>query len=122
MSSRLRRHGLVILALVVGVAYFAWLTAGAIQDSRERKQARLRIEGLAAKIDATTEAIEAATSPEAQRRNNARIGQIIDDLRLSIDCAELDSEGDYPACADVAGRLDVIRAGGNPFASPPQGD
>ena len=56
------------------------------------------------------------TGPEAQARSAATLQRAINELRRSIDCAELANEAAYPACLDVVARLDAIRSGADPFA------
>lgn len=114
----MRRCWYVVAAALFFLGGAVWLVSSAINASEERQASRARVESLAEKIDATTAAIEAATSPETQARNNARIAQILADLRRSIDCAELDDEGTYSACTEVAARMAAIRSGTDPFVRP----
>jgi hypothetical protein len=128
-----RQRWLLVLALALVVVAAIWVGKGAIDDSEERRQRavaaaedRRRIENLAVKVAAQQEtllsvakAIEDATSPAAQARGAAATGRAVNDLRRSIDCVALYFHDERPpACEDVAGRLDRIRAGEDPFALP----
>lgn len=63
-----------------------------------------------------SEAIKAATGPDARARSAAATNAVIADLRRSIDCAALYINDErYEACEMVTERLDSIRAGENPF-------
>jgi len=123
----LRHRWYVAMVLVAFLALFAFLAQGAVQDGRDRRAARARIEGLATKIADQNEtllevstAIRNATSPEAQARQAQALAGTITDVRRSIDCAALDTQGVHPPpCVDVDGRLDALRSGLDPFARPP---
>lgn len=127
-----RRRWYVVVGVVAVLALLGWLAKGVLDSAHDRQQraadaadSRARIERLANRVADQQEtllrvatAIDNATSPAAQARGAANLARAIDDLRRSIDCAELDDEGTYPACADVAGRLNAIRDGLDPFARP----
>lgn len=119
----LRRRWLGMVAVVAVLAvlvFIVWTTVGAIQDGRDRREARRTLVDLATKIDGTTEAIRNATSPDAQRRQAENLSRIIDDLRLSIHCSDLYGTDERPPpCVAVDARLDAIRAGQDPFPPPP---
>lgn len=128
--------------LVVAVFFFlgSWLAKSALDASQERKASRDRIETSASEardlsrqvkdqnvlIAAQAEdikralmLIESATSEEAQKRGAANLAFAISELRRSIDCAAFYFAGERPpACAEVAGRLDAIRSGRDPFPKP----
>lgn len=128
----LRRRWWVVVALVLFLAAMALLARSAIDDSHERQRRsaeaaaqRARIERLAESVAAQQAAIQqsltilqSVTSPEAQARNAANLAAAIAEIRRSIDCTKLDDEGTYPACVEVAARLDAIRAGLDPFTRP----
>jgi len=118
-----RRWWIAALTLVlVGLAGMTWLVAGAVESGRERRSSRERIEGLAQQIAVVVDQINGATSPEARERQAATLAGAIAALQRSIDCAALYAQDERPAaCADVARRMDAIRAGADPFARPPTG-
>ena len=112
----LRRRWYVVVGAMLGLAYFAVLTVGAIQDGQDRRRSRQRIENLAKRIDDTTAAIENATSPEARARGDATLAFAIAEIRRSIDCVAFYVNNERPpACAEIAARMDAIRAGDDPF-------
>lgn len=122
----LRRRWWLVLIVVGVTALLAWLMVllfGAIADrqayEREGESVRDEVVVLARTIEAQNALILSVTGPEVQARSAATLKRAIDDIRRSIDCAELDDEGKFPACADVVSRLDAIRAGLDPFAEPP---
>lgn len=126
----MRRRWWIVPAALIVVAYFAWFAASSVEEARDRRQSRTnieniandikdqgeRVEALAKQIKAQGERIEGATSDEAKAASDARLAAAIADIRRSIDCAELDDEATYAACAAVAARMDAIRAGADPFA------
>lgn len=118
----LRRRWWVALAMVVFAAFMIWIAAGAVRDGNDRRASRARIEANSAETARLTKVIEqqnalilSVTGPEAQARSAATLKRAIDDIRRSIDCAELSHEATYPACVEVVARLDAIRAGLDPF-------
>lgn len=137
----LRRRWWVIPATVVTLAFLAWFTVGAIEDSEQRRASRARIEASANEakdlarqvrdqnvrieeqnrlIVRIATAIDGATSQEARERSAAALAGAIAELRRSIDCAAFYFAGERPAaCTEVAGRLDAIRRGLDPFTRPP---
>lgn len=125
----LRQHLWALAAMAVVVAFFAWLSVSAIEDSRERRRARDNIEALAGDIKAIAEEIraqgdriESATSEESRAASNERLAGAIAEIRRSIYCAALYALGERPpACADVGRHMDAIRAGADPFARPSSG-
>lgn len=131
-----RHRWWLILALLAVGAYVAWLSHGLLNDAKERRASRTRIEDSANEakdlaqqvkdqnivILRIAQAIDTATSPAAQDKSNALIAGIIADLRRSIDCTAIyfAGSGERPAaCADVTARIDALRAGLDPFVKPP---
>lgn len=130
----------VVAVMVVSVSVLVWTAVGAINDSKDRRASRARIETsareakdlaqqvkdqnvlIAAQAEDIKRAlmlIESATSEEAQKRGAANLAFAISELRRSIDCAAFYFAGERPpACAEVAGRLDAIRSGRDPFPKP----
>jgi hypothetical protein len=127
----LRRRWYMFVALVIVGSYMAWFAHGAIEDGKDRRASRAHIESLASQIKSQNDRIasqtdlllriasdiENATSPQAQARSAATLAQAIADIRRSINCAALDTQGTDPSpCADTDARLDQMRAGIDPFA------
>lgn len=129
----LRHRWWMVAIAVCLVAGAAWLSRSAIEDGKERRAARARIEASAkesqrlgalivdqqADIARTLAILEEATSPAAQARNAAATARAVADLRREALCSSLYANGERPAaCEDVAGRMDRIRAGEDPFTPP----
>ncbi len=129
----LRRRWWVVAAFVGFMVVMVWTAVGAVNDSNERRASRARIEGLArevrdsnariedqnALIVRIASAIDSATSQEARDRSSVALAGAIADLRRSIDCVGIYVLGERPTpCADVAARMDALRAGLDPFARP----
>lgn len=131
----LRGRWWVILGAAFLLVLFSWLCWQALdaisyrhKKDQEAVAIRAKLVGLAEDVKAQNDqllsvakAIDGATSQEAKDRSNAVLAGAIAEIRRSIDCTKLDDEGTYPACVDVAGRLDAIRAGDDPFTPPPGG-